>query len=95
VARLLALGHESEHRIRAGDDLAHAASVLGLTMARFTQIVGLALLAPEIQESILAIPPAAVGRDPITERTLRAIVGEANWETQRELWTRCQRRNGA
>ena len=97
VARTLALSHEIERRVRAGelDDLAHAARVFGLTRARVTQIVSLTLLAPVIQVAILAMPPVTVGRDPITERTLRPIVAEPNWATQRELWTRFQRPNGA
>ena len=92
VARLLALAHEIERRIGAGEinDLAHAARVLGLTRARVTQIANLALLAPEIQQEILASPAVTVGRDTITERTLRAIVAEAVWERQRELWERLQ-----
>jgi hypothetical protein len=88
VARLLALAHEIERRIRAGelDDLAHAARVFGLTRARVTQIVSLTLLAPAIQAEILALPPVAVGRDPITERTLRPIVAEPVWERQVASW---------
>jgi hypothetical protein len=84
VARLLALGHEIERRIRAGelDDFAHAARMLGLTRARVTQIVNLTLLAPAIQEEILAMPPVAVGRDRVTERALRAIIAEPVWERQ-------------
>jgi hypothetical protein len=88
VARHLALAHEIERRVRAGelDDLAHAARVFGLTRARVTQIVNLTLLAPEIQEAILAMPPVTEGRDPITERRLRAIVAETVWERQLVTW---------
>jgi hypothetical protein len=88
VARLLALAHEIERRIRAGelDDLAHAARVLGLTRARVTQIANLTLLAPAIQEEILAMAPVTAGRDVITERTLRPIVAEPAWERQVRLW---------
>ena len=88
VVRLLALAHEIERRIRAGelDDLAHAARVFGLTRARVTQIVSLTLLAPAIQEEILALPSVTVGRDPITERTLRPLVAEAVWERQLCRW---------
>ena len=92
VARHLALAHEIERRIRAGqfDDLAHASRVFGLTRARVTQIVSLTLLAPTIQEEILALPPITTGRDRITERTLRPIVAEAVWERQLEMWkARC------
>jgi DNA-binding transcriptional regulator YdaS (Cro superfamily) len=88
VARLLALAHEIERRIRAGelDDLAHAARLLGLTRARVTQIVSLTLLAPALQAEILATPPATRGRDVITERTLRPIVAESDWERQMAHW---------
>ncbi len=88
VARHLALAHEIERRIRAGEfeDLAHAARAFGLTRARVTQVVNLTLLAPAIQAEILAMPPVTVGRDPITERTLRAIVAEPEWEWQIAAW---------
>ena len=88
VARHLALAHEIERRIHAGelDDLAHAARVFGLTRARITQLVNLTLLAPAIQEEILALPPVTKGRDPITERTLRLIVAEPVWEWQMAMW---------
>ena len=93
VARHLALAHEIERRVRAGelDDLAHAARVFGLTRARVTQIASLTLLAPEIQAEILAMPPVTVGRDPITERTLRPIVAEPVWERQVGIWRSLRR----
>ena len=88
VARHLALAHEIERRIRAGelDDLAHAARAFGLTRARVTQLSNLTLLAPPIQAEILALPPLTVGRDPITERRLRPIVAEPVWERQLGIW---------
>ena len=88
VTRHLALAHEIERRIRAGelDDLAHAARVFGLTRARVTQIGSLTLLAPAIQEGILALQPVTIGRDPITERTMRPIVAEPIWERQAAMW---------
>lgn len=88
VTRHLVLAHEIERRIRAGelDDLAHAARVFGLTRARVTQIVSLTLLCPTIQAEILALPPVTVGRDVVTERSLRPIVAEAVWERQLAMW---------
>jgi hypothetical protein len=84
IARLLALAHDIERRVRSGelDDLAAAARAYGLTRARVTQIVNLTLLAPSVQEEILALPPVTYGRDVITERALRAIVAEAEWSMQ-------------
>lgn len=88
VARLLAHAHRIDAMIKAGElqDLAHAATVCGLTRARVTQIMNLLLLGPEIQEPILELPPVAAGRDPITERALRPIVAEPDWNRQLELW---------
>ena len=88
VARHLSLAHEIDRHVRAGelDDLAHAARAFGLTRARVTQIVSLTLLAPTIQEEILALPPVTVGRDAITERSLRSIVAEPAWGRQLTLW---------
>lgn len=84
VARLLALAHRIAGMIQAGElrDLAHAAEVCGLTRARISHISGLALLAPDIQETILDLPPVVAGRDPVTERNLRAIVAEPDWTLQ-------------
>ena len=88
VARQFALAHEIDRRIRAGEleDLAHVARVFGLTRTRVTQITNLLLLAPAIQEAILAMPPVTIGRVPITERMLRPIVAEPVWERQAEMW---------
>ncbi len=74
--------------IRNGElrDLADAARAIGVTRARMTQIMNLLLLAPEIQEAIVALPPTLAGRDPITERTLRQVVVECSWEDQQRLW---------
>jgi hypothetical protein len=84
IARLLAFAHKLEADVRAGvyEDLADAARKLGLTRARVTQIANLALLAPPIQEKILAMAPVTAGRDPLNERTLRPIVSEPIWERQ-------------
>ena len=94
VSRLLALAHRIDSRIRSGElrDLAHAARLCGVTRPRMTQIMNLLLLAPEIQQAILTWPPVTKGRDPITERHLRAIVAEPDWSRQRTLWQELQSR---
>ena len=88
VARMLALAHKIDARIRSGEfrNLADAARAIDVTRARMTQLMNLLLLAPEIQEAILALPPTLAGRDSITERTLRDVVIECSWEDQRRLW---------
>ena len=88
VLRLLALAHRIDGMIRDGelDDLAEAARRLNLTRARLSQITNLLLLAPEIQEAILDLPLVTNGRDPISERQLRPIAAEPDWEKQLEMW---------
>ncbi len=84
VARLLALAHKIDSMIRNGelDDMAEAARRLNLTRARVTQITNLLLLAPEIQGAILNMPLVADGCDPVTERQLRPIAAEPDWNNQ-------------
>jgi hypothetical protein len=43
-------------------------------------------LAPTIQEAILFMPRVSEGRDVVTERSLRGIVAEVDWDTQITLW---------
>ncbi len=92
VARMLALAHKIDGMIQAGElrDLAHAADTLGLTRARITQITNLLLLAPVIQEAILDLPSVTNGHDSISERALRRIVAEPDWNKQRALWSGVQ-----
>jgi len=90
VARLLALAHRVDGMIRSGElkDLTHAAKECCITRARMTQIMNLLLLAPEIQETILAWQPIQWGRDTVSERQLRRIVAEPVWERQCEQWAK-------
>lgn len=82
VARLLALAHEIDRRIREGelDDLAHAARALGLSRARVTQITNLRLLSPEIQEILLLTSQGAT----LPERLLRPSCALISWKQQSE-----------
>ena len=88
VVLQLALAHETDRKLRAGElpDFATVARRAGLTRARITQILGLLLLAPDIQEAILSLPPFTRGRDPLPERALRPLVAEPDWTAQRRLW---------
>jgi hypothetical protein len=84
AARLLALAHDIQSRIEAGEfnDYADVARHHNLTRARLTQIMNLLLLAPDIQSQILAIE-AEPGRDPISARDLRKVLQSMDWEVQR------------
>lgn len=87
VARLLALAHDIEGRIEAGEfrDYADVARAHGFTRARLTQVMNLLLLAPTIQEEVLALE-VLPGREPITERHLRQVLKTLIWEEQRAVW---------
>lgn len=88
VARLLALAHRFERLIRDGEvrDYADLARLGHVTRARLSQIMDLLLLAPDIQEQLLFLPPIENGQDPIHERRLRAIAAVLDWRKQRRIW---------
>jgi len=90
VAKLMALAIRFDKLIADGvvanqSELAHLAQV---TQPRMTQIMNLLHLAPDIQEEILFMGPVEEGRDPITERELRAVTQERCWRRQREIFRR-------
>ena len=78
AARMLALAQHIERLVEQGKlaSYAAAAEALGLTRARLTQVMNLLLLAPEVQEQILA------GELTATERALRKVSAEAEWGRQ-------------
>lgn len=53
-----------------------------ISRARVTQIMDPLLLAPEIQEEILFLPPMERGKDDVTERHMRRIAAESAWDSQ-------------
>ena len=75
VAELLHKAIEWRRQLDIGEvrNQADIASREGVTRARVTQVLGLLRLAPEIQETILAMPKVSC-RPAITERALRSIV---------------------
>jgi hypothetical protein len=87
VGRLLALAHDIEARIEAGEfhDYADVARAHGLTRARLTQVMNLLLLAPSIQEEVLHLE-VLPGREPISERHLRRVLRSLVWEEQVAVW---------
>ena len=88
VSRLMALAIKFDGLVSRGEVQDYAALArLGLvTRARISQIMDLLNLAPDIQEEILFLPQTLNGHDPITERHLRPIAAEFDWERQREMW---------
>lgn len=88
LSRLMALAMHIDRAIATGSfqsqaDLARAGRV---TRARLTQILNLTGLAPDLQEKILFLKPYTNGRAPLTERQIRPVAAEPNWEKQRCLF---------
>ena len=88
ISRLMALAIRCDELIRSGEvtDYADIARLGHLTRARISQIANLTLLAPDIQEQILHLPPTTSGRDPIAERDIRPIAVIPDWREQRKAW---------
>lgn len=86
VAVTLALAHTIQRAIDRGEirDQAEAARRLKLTRARLTQILDLALLAPDVQEGVLAWE-AIGGKEPASERDLRTTARASGWNKQRDM----------
>ena len=84
IARLLALAIRIEGLVREQTvpDYAAVARRGRVTRARMTQVMKLLNLAPDIQEEILFLP----SRSGLTERTLRPIVQQIDWDRQRGLF---------
>jgi hypothetical protein len=85
VTRLMALAIKFEQMVARGDvrDYADLARLGFVTRARMTQIMNLLNLAPDIQETILFMPPTNKGRDPMSERSLRKVTTIVSWTRQR------------
>lgn len=84
VAVMLALAHYvrsaiDDGRVRNQSD---AASRLGYTPARMSQLLDLLLLAPDLQERVLELE-AIDGVQPLPERLLRPVLHIARWDQQR------------
>ena len=88
ITRLLVLGHHFERLVRGGGvkDFAEIARLTGMSRARVTQIVNLTLLAPGLQEEVLAFNHSADRRETIFEGDLRAAASAAAWSEQPRRW---------
>lgn len=89
VARMLALAHHLQRAMDGGAvaNQAALARAFGLTRARLTQVLDLLLLAPDVQEQVLAME-SVDGRQPLAERRLRQLSQAKSWHEQRAMWPR-------
>ena len=83
LARRMAMAITCQRLIRDGAvaDAASLAGVAGVTRARMTQLLNFTLLAPDIQEALLALAPD----HPLGERDVRPIMTILDWAAQRQL----------
>lgn len=88
VSRVMALAIQFDRLLREGvvRNTTELAQLTHVTQPRITQVMQLLHLAPDIQEDILFLPLVTQGRDPITEKNLRAIAAELDWNRQRQQW---------
>lgn len=96
IARLMALAIRFDELVRSGEveDFAAIAELGQVSRARVSQIVNLLNLAPDIQEEILFSPPVQGDRDAISEREVREIAAEVDWQLQREAWSKARQDAG-
>ncbi len=71
-------------------DYADLARLGHVTRARLTQIMNLLLLAPDIQEELLAATTLKPQGITAHERTTRAVVRMPLWSDQRRVWGRLE-----
>jgi hypothetical protein len=95
VSRLLALAIRLERLLLSGEvsDVSELARISHVSQPRMSQILNLALLAPDIQEELLFLPRVTSGTPDIHEKILRPIVAQIDWQKQRELWRALQDRS--
>ena len=87
ISRLMALAVVFHEMVRSGKVASHAelARIAQVSPSRLAQITALTNLAPDIQEALLFLAPCGPASDHPTERQLRQVVAESDWEAQRGL----------
>ena len=89
ITRLMALAIRFDELLRSGraTGLQHLAEIGHVSQPRVSQILSLTLLAPEIQEELLFLPRLKRGKPEVSEKNLRPITKELDWQKQREMWS--------
>jgi hypothetical protein len=82
----LAIRLEQMLQQKSVKDYADLARLGQVSRARITQIMHLRNLAPDIQATLLFLPPVERWRDSISEHTFRPITKELCWRRQRQLF---------
>jgi hypothetical protein len=97
VTRLMALAHRFDALLRSGQVADHRelARLGRVSRPRVSQILQLLLLAPDIQEEVLFLPPFHEGRAPLLLADLLPIARTSDWVRQRRMWQVMYRRTAA
>lgn len=90
ISRLMGLAIRFDQMIRSGEftDTVDLARHHRVSQPRMSQIMSLNLLAPDIQEDLLYLPPETERRPFFHEKRLRPITGLLDWSDQRVCWQR-------
>ena len=93
ISRIMALAIHLQGLIERGEisNYAELAELGYVSRPRVSQIMDLNYLAPDIQEEILFLPEILKGRDPWSEREVRKISYEVDWNRQREMWKKMKK----
>jgi hypothetical protein len=85
----MALAIRCDHLLRSGaiPDATALARLAHVTQPRITQILNLTLLAPDIQEALMDLPPHPTGKAGVKEKHLRQLCGQMDWQKQRRRWS--------
>lgn len=88
ISRTLARAHHFQSLLDTGvvGSQTELAALTKLSTARITQIMNLLVLAPDIQEDLLFLPPVTKGPSPVSERVLRPLLKTLVWSEQRAMW---------
>ena len=87
----MALAIKLNQMVREGG--AGALAELGhISKGRLSQLLSLNHLAPEIQEELLFLPTTHRGADVITERAIRPIGAQVDWNLQRTQFQKLMKR---
>lgn len=94
ISKLMALAIRYDQMLSDGvvQSQTELAELLHVSQPRMTQIMNLLHLSPEIQEEILFFSEITTGMDQCTERDLRRVVAQRNWNDQVQHWEWMMRR---
>ena len=84
----MALAIHYQEMLRTGEatDMIELARRAKVSQPRMSQIMALNLLAPDIQTTLLNIPPQSKGKPFLHEKRIRPITAMHDWTNQRFAW---------